>query len=681
VGKARDLTRKAKLFFSSAEDKTDLPYILGEARPSDSLIEKVIWLEKFLGWIRLGAKTSFSTEFNVSTGQIHTVRIRFVLQVLERNPHWKKSVSTTIRSILKDQSGLQLFSQTGLSQEGGLFGEGIDRLLRKILPAPLHENELSELFSRVFTDENDALWITNIPNETLGQIVALIQYDAPKPKETFLNLQQDIADSLLVLGSKVSSTGLSHEIRSRLPFANITESPFFRLNQKLEKMANLDEPLLFIECQGEIENCRRGIQDVIRQLEESGVSISIVFKLESLSNSLNRIEVLLRLLSPNTVSKRTGDLITRFIAELVRTNLSNMTAVDLIQRNLHLLARKIVERTGTSGEHYITKDRREYKYMLWSAGGGGLMTVITTLIKIVLAKMNLALFFQGFFSWINYAGSFVAMQFLGLTLATKQPSMTAPVLAGKLKHIQDSNEVQGFVEEVTRITRSQFAAALGNIGMVIPGALLFEVIFYNISGHHVVNHEYASHTIDSFHPFKSLTIPQAALTGIILWLASISGGWLENWVVFRQIPEAIAQHRHLMKVIGKKRSRSFSKWFLANISGFGVNISLGFYLAFSPIVGHFFGVPLDVKHITLSTGALTFAVCGIGRGNLDPWSIGFACLGILIIGLLNFGVSFALALAVAMRARNVEPKWLRVLFKHVWAKFKKTPAKFFLPQQ
>ena len=53
----------------------------------------------------------------------------------------------------------------------------------------------------------------------------------------------------------------------------------------------------------------------------------------------------------------------------------------LIRSNSSLLAAKVAERSPETGEHYITRDRAEYKDMLRKASGGGAFMSITTLVK------------------------------------------------------------------------------------------------------------------------------------------------------------------------------------------------------------------------------------------------------------------------------------------------------------
>ena len=128
------------------------------------------------------------------------------------------------------------------------------------------------------------------------------------------------------------------------------------------------------------------------------------------------------------------DEIARFVAELVRDMHAQRSVRALFRTNLDLLTRKIAERTGKTGEHYITRDRAEYADMLRSAGRGGALTGITVCAKFGLVGHGLAPFVEGFVASLNFALSFCAIQFVHGTLATKQPAMTAATLAAKLKH-------------------------------------------------------------------------------------------------------------------------------------------------------------------------------------------------------------------------------------------------------
>jgi site-specific recombinase len=155
-------------------------------------------------------------------------------------------------------------------------------------------------------------------------------------------------------------------------------------------------------------------------------------------------------------------------------------------------------------------------------------------------------------------------------------------------------------------------------------------------------------------------------------------GWFENWVVYRRLPEAIRHHRW-GKRVGQARMDRWAHFIERQAAGFGGSVSLGVMLAFVPIMGKFFGLPLDVRHITLSTGSLTLSASSAGVETLGTGPFIWACFGIAVIGLLNFGVSFTLALIVALRARDVPSSEQTSLPGAVFRRFLRRPWDFFYP--
>jgi len=184
--------------------------------------------------------------------------------------------------------------------------------------------------------------------------------------------------------------------------------------------------------------------------------------------------------------------------------------------------------------------------------------------------------------------------------------------------------------------------------------------------------------IESLQPFGGGTLAFAALTGVLLWMSSIVAGWLENWAVYRRLPEALEQHR-FGRFVGRRTMAWVSRVFARNVSGFGGNTSLGFLLGMTPVVGKFFGLPLEVRHVTLSTGALVLAVMVLGPDQAQHHGASAAALGIALIGLLNFGVSFALALMVALRAREVERSDRVRLLRALLGRMLTHPREFLFP--
>ena len=363
--------------------------------------------------------------------------------------------------------------------------------------------------------------------------------------------------------------------------------------------------------------------------------------------------------------------------DLVQAKRSDASLRALLGQNVRLLARKVIERAGKTGEHYITTTRREYFAMLASAAGGGLLTTLTSAFKLLILALGGPLFVQGLLSGLNYAASFVAIQHLGCTLATKQPSMTAAALAGIMRRT-GPDATQELVTHVARIVRSQLAAAVSNIVFVALGAWVFHLLWTTARGAPFLAPDEADHVLESLHPWHSLTVFYAALTGVLLWLSSLAGGSIENWAVYRRIPAAIAEHR-LGARVGVEKLRRLARFVELHLSGWGGNVSLGFLLGMTPVLGKFFGLPLDVRHVTLSTGTLALAVLDLGGEGLRDPRVWPAMLGIALIFVLNLGVSFGLALRVALRARDVEAASRRDFARALFLRITTAPLEFVFP--
>ncbi|MGE3975567.1 MAG: hypothetical protein AB7F59_13660 [Bdellovibrionales bacterium] len=681
--KGKDFIRlfKVKSLLNISGGASDLTFILNQFHSELSLEKKTYWLEELIIWI---SDSNDSLGTKKTDHHVPIARLSYFLDVLNNHLTWKREVAKVLRDFLRESSTLSLFSQSGLVQETGLWSETMDRILHTILPKPLHESEMSDFFSRIFTSEFDVKWIEALPADLVIEIVDLINFEAEPG--VYEPLKQSMADSLILLGNNVASLGLSADVRKRLEGVSVSELPFYQLRKKLEEFsenvlggsaAQKQIPLID-ECLILITDCRRKVHQTLRHLEQSGVSVNLVYRLDHIGHCLTRIETLLHLfvleMKPETMS-----VVTYFLADLVRDGIGRRGIVYLFQNNMRMIAKKIVERAGDSGEHYITRSKSEYFAMLASAGGGGALTVLTMLLKYVITKIKLPVFIDGMATWLNYSTGFITMQLVGFTLATKQPSYTASTLAGMLNNTKKPEGVREFVDEFVKTARSQFAAVLGNLGVAIPFSFLVDFVFNKAFGHHIFDTKYAEYTIATLHPYQSLTILYAAETGVMLWMASVAGGWLDNWMVYREIPLAIEKHRILNFAIGPQRCAKISHWLTKNMTGIGSNLALGFLLAFVPIFGKFMGLPFDVRHVTLSSCALVFSFCALWTPEMPASQIIISASSLLIIGLMNFGVSFYLALNVAARARAVDSRVMSVLFRHILKRFFVSPLEFIYP--
>ena len=111
-------------------------------------------------------------------------------------------------------------------------------------------------------------------------------------------------------------------------------------------------------------------------------------------------------------------------------------------------------------------------------------------------------------------------------------------------------------------------------------------------------------------------------------------------------------------------------------------VDLGFLLGTVPVLVSLFGIPLEVRHVTLSAASLGYALDAMWfYGGMERWEIVFSLLGILLIGVLNITTSFALSFLLAVRARDVRAEKARSFLREVGRELLTSPGSFVLPSR
>jgi site-specific recombinase len=602
------------------------------------------------------------------------------LSVLRSSDEIRDRYYAGIASILDETDGISLFAESGMPSDRGLLPEAFDRLFNNLLPAPREESELAKLFLRLFPTQKEVDRFFSLPPDALNYVVGLIApvnipgaWDVPVAY---------LLDAFCLLGARVQGLGLSEKLRLRSSPCAVQQSPFYHLTRAgddlVEALRKKEGAAPAAQAwKAVVAECRGEMSAVIAHLDARGVNLDIVYALDVIEKSLARMELIsgALLAQPGPAKLLT---VLRLLKDAIRGRINDRSLRGLAHNSFRLLARKIVEWAGKTGEHYISSNRAEYAQMWKAALGGGLLTVGTAAIKLMVTHRGLPPFIEGFLAGLNYSVSFVLMQHFHLALATKQPSMTGATLARIIHNCRDTSKVDELIRYVQRIFRTQLAAALGNIIAVGAGAVVFSILWKLALGSPFLSAETADYAVKSLNPLRSGTILFAALTGVILWLSSLAGGWIENWAIYHQLPRAIAEHRWGAALKPETLLR-FSDSFSKNIAGWGGSIVLGFMLGMTPVFGHFFGVPLDVRHVTLSTGTVALGIASRGPEILGRGALIWAGLGIAVTFVLNLSVSFYLALRLALRAQDVSRRDHLDILRSLWRQLRATPRDFFFP--
>lgn len=653
--------------------KISLDIILSAVKPDANLEARLEWIQKLIKWVR-------DTDlFDIEPEKIPAAKIKYLFMVLDRNPETKKKVQALLTSTLQELTCIEFFCEVGLPSQIGLIGELVDKMTTKILPKKPIGHQLSELMTTLFPDEEDVHWLRSLDETTLDKFTELFG-----EQDNYPHLKSDMEDSLIYLISQIVAIGLGPGIRKRIPHKKMKSLPFFYLSGKLNlylktkndpEQAELAEKLME-ELLELLHETQAAIVEVYHHLDKFGVSTHLVFQLERMKLFLKRTFALLEIVNSGHLTKTK---ISYFVAELVEQNLSQRNAMGIFSNNATLLAQKIVENNSQTGEHYIAKDKTEYWHMVSSAMGGGILTALTVYLKNFIGTLSLNQFFYGFFSTLNYAGSFLLIQFGGYTLATKQPAATASALAKKLELSENREGIEALTDEIVLLTRTQIAAVFGNIIAVIPAVLVVNVTYFYLNGRWIFSEEaahYTMHSTDILGP----SVVYAVFTGFLLWLSSVIAGWADNWYSFNQISYLITNNKKIKTVISTEGAQKLAHFLDHGITGIAGNISLGFFLAFVPVLLKFVGIPLEVRHVTLSTGALAASIPTLGFEALSSPEFIRAAIGILVIGFLNLSVSFLLALTVAFKAKKISSRRKALIYRSVLKRFYQKPFSFFIPK-
>jgi site-specific recombinase len=339
------------------------------------------------------------------------------------------------------------------------------------------------------------------------------------------------------------------------------------------------------------------------------------------------------------------------------------------------MARSLVEKTGRAGAHYIAQDARHWREMGAGAVTAGVITCFTALVKYAISTTIHPPFLVALGHSLNYAVSFLLMQAGGFLLASKMPAATAATLVDAME-----DPAKDHMSSLRAISQTQTIVTIGNLVGAIPASMAVDRIWHWMTGHPFLTQEEALHGVHMIIPHQSGTIAFAIVTGVLLWLSSLATGWTANYIAASRMESAIVNSLRVRDRIGMKRAARLAEWVKHKAPGAVGYIVLGFLLGTVPILVSLFGIPLEVRHVTLSSASLGYALDSLlFYGGLARRELILSLLGVLTIGFLNIATSFVLSFLLAARARDVEGAKTRSFLREVGRELLVNPSSFLLP--
>jgi site-specific recombinase len=586
---------------------------------------------------------------------------------------------------------ITFFTDSGILPGTGFSSEWWRILGDRILPEAPDERRLKDCLHVIFDHPDDWRWQEQVPPGHSQRLWALLL-----PADELRNLDwrgivDQILDAVLLLAHRISGLGVEAELMRASPSFEDDLPRFVALSAEALDFVNalragLDDAaspagdgsqLLVIadQCQGSLQGIRKRALTV-------GTSLQLSYLLARGEQCLERLRELVAILGVAHASTAPGSATAAwaefaraaFLAENRRNSLGHYMA-----QLSRLLAVRVTENAARSGEHYICETVGDYRQMWRSAAGAGVLIAGMALLKIFAASLHAPLLVEAFLFSLVYGLGFVVIYLLGMTVATKQPAMTAQTLAGLLGDVRPNRqaELDGLVDVVAAVCRSQLAAIAGNVMMALPVAIAIGFWLGRLLDHPLIPLEKSAHLLGDLSPL-GWALPHAAVAGFYLFLSGLITGYFDNRAAYREIGIRIARLRWLRRLAGAARAAGIGAYIQDHLGGIMGNFLFGCMLGSTGVAGILLGLPLDIRHIAFASANLGYALIGFDFA-LPLKAIVWAALGVALIGFANLAVSFALALRTALGARGVRFRHWGALLKAVWTRFCSAPRSFVLP--
>ncbi|WP_126972802.1 hypothetical protein [Gynurincola endophyticus] len=639
-------------------------------------LEALEYLRDFVRLIRPGR--------NIKNAE---AKLAQAIELLQTEKNVLTNVKIAIYAQLMHSNLIPLLTESGLTISRGVGRELHSRFKHKFLPAYQSSDDFLYLLNRIFYKSTDYVWV-----EAAGKVnwVQFFKTLSIKLSGTEPEVVKQLAISTQMLSSRLSQLGWEKEIVSFV----IGED--WKVNNPLSKQQYLVQQLYqHIKeggsaeyrhelCLQIIEQLQKGqelVNAIRQQTVDKGTSLSQTFILFQIEQLIQRMKLIVDMLDAD--DRLNVALFVELFSTVIRNENRKNSLMEFLSQTTGYLAYQIAEHKGKKGSKYITSTPAEYWNMIRSAMWGGLIVCFVVVIKLLQGKWHLAPFWQGFAYSINYSAGFIAIEETKSTLATKQPAFTASAVASSLdtRKGTDVPNLYNLAVTVAKIARSQTASFIGNLMIVFPVCFLFAWMIDIITGKPLVSGVGAMHLLQDQHPFQSLSLLYAFNTGCFLFISGILAGYVQNKINYGQVYTRLLEHPTLKYYLSAGQLQKFASYITNHAGSLVGNISLGFFLGMASSVGKIFGMPFDIRHITIAAGNTSFGLYGVGLNNLSPVFILTLIVGVLCIGFINFLVSFTLAFVVAVRSRGVHlrdyPEFLHILWKY----FKSSPLDFLRPRK
>jgi site-specific recombinase len=612
-------------------------------------------------------------------------RIERLALALEADPDLRRRLCATLGTGIATWHHLAVYTEIGLQSRRGFLRELFHRAYERVNPRPSDRGDLKDVLALVFPYPDDPRWVGALPEDAWLRLFDALACAGGDYPDAARRTRDGVLYALEMLGLWIAAEELDPELRRLDPRAAEHDSAFLGLQRELASFvtdyAHWDD-----EGTGQyhddaharvlLEQCAQQVEQLRKRAVTRGSSISLTYLLERLDQTLTRIAALLDTLDPASPDRRRAAAV-RLFKELVVGNAARHGLAPLWRENTRLLARSVTEHASRTGEHYITHDLAEYLQMLRAGAGAGLVIAVMAFVKIQVIALGLGPGHEAFWVSLNYGLGFVLIHVLHFTVATKQPAMTAALLAAAIeKSDRGTADRRKLAELLVQVGRSQFAAVLGNVGIALPMAFALGGFWRAGLGAPLLDADAMAYQIDGLRPFAGLALLYAAIAGVWLFVSGLIAGAFDNRAARLELGARLRHHPLLSRVLSERWRERLGAYMDGNYGALAGNFVFGVLLGTTAYLGHLTGLPMDIRHVAFSSANLGFVAA-----SEEAWRLALVgYLGyVLLIGVVNLWVSFGLALWVALKARGTRLGSLALLLQAYFAEARRRPRDLLWP--
>lgn len=607
-------------------------------------------------------------------------RVAQLTHLLQQDPVLCNKVATALSRWLCSVRLYPLFVSAGIFSREGFARELSERLYEKINPAYKDPADLRDVSSLLFRKETDRLWLEAVSPEAWLTLFHLLRKQANEHERELAQnyFRREGFHAIEMLSIWIAAEALEPDLVRLEPKLLDRDSPFVGLKREITpwlqakiKNEEFDDSHLYVM----LLQCRKLVSALRKKGTGAGAgsSLAVSHLLERLDQTFDRMELLLKVFAPENTPPR---YLLELTGALAISTTEQNSVSWLWRRSVKMLSRSITQNTSNHGEHYITRTKKEYMNMFWSAAGGGVLIALMSLFKLYLGKQIDNHFLYGLASGLNYGIGFMIIFMLHGTVATKQPAMTASRFAAAVEKNDKGQALYAKLGQLlVDVIRSQVAAVAGNVLVAVSVAMMITLVYDWTHDFPLLNKAEVSYQLKSINP-QGATLWYAAIAGVWLFCSGIISGFFDNRCDYLNVRLRLRHHPVLKALLPEKIRSWFADYMHKNYGSLMGNLCFGLLLGMTGFVGHALDVPFDIRHVAFSSANVGYASVS---GSVGLWIFLKSLFFVLLIGCVNLAVSFSLTLWVALRSREAKvDSWWQII-KAAGHIVKERPSSLFLP--